>query len=108
MDVKTGKARLALRRNTVRVGAIVPIRSLVRIHLAAVWREGGRPDRQSTATQGIPSGRPASLRPVQPTSANAAGSPIARPTTVERVTAKAERFDIGGMKPGRQPAHRCG
>jgi len=109
LGVKTGKARLALSRDTARVGVIVPIRSPVRIHPAVVWREGGRPDRQSMATQGDterrarkPSSRPSLLRERSRFPHRAAAD------SSRTGMRKAEQFGIGGMKPDRQPAHRCG
>ena len=78
----------------------------VRVHPPAIRCDANRADRRSSAIQGYPAADlHACLPPIPPASANG-GSPIA-PAAVERVAAKAKRCGIGGMTPGRQPAHRC-
>ena len=97
----------AHRRGSARSWSIrSPVRSLAAIRCAA---DRADPRRSTTA----PGHRAADLRacvpPLPSTTASPAGSPITPPTVgVERGTAKAARFGVGGMTPGGQPAHRCG
>jgi hypothetical protein len=92
-----------------RIGAIVIIRSSVRIHAAAVWCEGGRPDRQSMATQGD-TGRQIHKPSSHPSDLSERGRFNGRADDGGRTCdgQKAARFGISGMKPGKQPVHRCG
>ena len=71
-------------------------------------RAAGPTVRQSTATRRRrrQTRKPAS-RPLPATSASPAAPLITRAPVVERVPAETGRFGIGGMIPGRQPAHRC-
>jgi hypothetical protein len=95
--------------HTERASAIVMIRLSVRI-LAAIWCEQwqtGQAEYDNAGGHRAADPR-ARVPSIPPTSANAVGSPVMRTAAVERVVAKADRFAIGGMTPGRQATHRCG